>query len=93
MSIPVERLPERIPGDTFRRVEQTKARLNASTRRFLREETGLRLTVEAAAMGDEPCVGARPAQAWSLEARGNLDVSRRTTTTIWWTRRRRCGGS
>lgn len=53
MSIPVESLLERIPGDTFRRVEQAKARLNASIRRFLREETGLRLTGEAAATGDD----------------------------------------
>jgi hypothetical protein len=41
--IPLQRLLERIPGDTTRRVEQVKTRFNASIRRVLREETGLRL--------------------------------------------------
>ena len=43
MPIPLQRLLERIPGDTTRRVEQAKTRFNASIRRVLREETGLRL--------------------------------------------------
>ena len=43
MPIPLQRLLERIPGDTTRRVEQVKTRFNASIRRVLREETGLRL--------------------------------------------------
>ena len=43
MPIPLQRLLERIPGDATRRVEQVKTRFNASIRRILREETGLRL--------------------------------------------------
>src|SRR4029450_1288028 len=44
MPIRLETLLKRVPSDTARRVEETKARLNASIRRFLREETGLRLS-------------------------------------------------
>jgi hypothetical protein len=44
MPIRIEALLKRVPPDTARRVEETKARLNASIRRFLREETGLRLS-------------------------------------------------
>jgi hypothetical protein len=53
MPLRVETLLKHVPPDTARRVEETKARLNASIRRFLREETGLRLSGGTDRNGDD----------------------------------------
>lgn len=53
MPIRIDALLKRVPPDTVRRVEQVKARLNASIRRFLREETGLRLSGGTDGNGDD----------------------------------------
>jgi len=44
MSVPVEALLKRVARDTCHRVGQVKARLNATIRRLLREETALRMS-------------------------------------------------